>query len=252
MNTKLKSIVLGITAFVVLTGIIAFASAENDNRVCNEVVININNQLNNHFIDVNDVLSLVNDNGASAVIGESFGRINVRSIEERVKMEPFIRDAEIFRDHKGNLVVNVDQRKPVARIIRSDGPDAYIADDGYILPVSEKFSARVVLVSGTDMKGLSESVTIAEGEYEQLFEMINYINSNEFFKAQIAQINFENEDEVVLYPQMTKQLIDFGTLEHMEAKFKKLMIFYKQILPRKGWNVYKRVNLKYNDQIICE
>ena len=63
MNTKLKSIVLGITAFVVLTGIIAFASAENDNRVCNEVVININNQLNNHFIDVNDVLSLVNDNG---------------------------------------------------------------------------------------------------------------------------------------------------------------------------------------------
>lgn len=252
MNTKLKSIVLGITAFVVLTGIIAFASTENDNRVCNEVVININNQLNNHFIDENDVLSLVNDNGASAVIGESFGRINVRSIEERVKMEPFIRDAEIFRDHKGNLVVNVDQRKPVARIIRSDGPDAYIADDGYILPVSEKFSARVVLISGTDMKGLSESMTIAEGEYEQLFEMINYINNNEFFKAQIAQINFENEDEVVLYPQMTKQLIDFGTLEHMEAKFKKLMIFYKQILPRKGWNVYKRVNLKYNDQIICE
>ena len=252
MNTKVKSILIGVAAFVVLTGIIGFASTENDKRVCDEVIVNIDNQLNNHFIDELDVLSLVNDNGASAVIGESLDRINVRAIEERVKKEPFIRDAEIFRDHEGNLIVNVDQRRPIARIIRSDGPDAYIADDGHILPVSEKFSARVLLISGDNMKQLSESKSISQGAHALLFEMINYINSDAFLKAQIAQINFENEQEVVLYPQMTKQLIEFGDLENMQAKFNKLMIFYKQILPRKGWNVYKKVNLKYNDQIICE
>ena len=102
------------------------------------------------------------------------------------------------------------------------------------------------------MKGLSESGSIAEGEYKALYDLINYIGADEFLKAQIAQIHFEEEDDIVMYPQVTKQLIEFGSYENMEAKFLRLLVFYKQILPRNGWNSYKKVNLKYNDQIICE
>ena len=34
--------------------------------------------------------------------------------------------------------------RPIARIVRNDGPDGYIAEDGTIMPVSEKFTSRVV------------------------------------------------------------------------------------------------------------
>lgn len=248
----MKTILIIVIGLATGAGLIGFASSEHDGKICNDVIVTIDNQLNNHYIDELDVLQLVNDNGATAIIGESYGRINIRSIEERVKNEPYIRDAQLFRDHSGNLVVNVEQRRPVARIIRSDGPDAYIADDGALLPVSDKFSSRVVLISGNGMKALSESESLTEGEDNSLFELINYINHDEFLKAQIAQIHFKNENEIILYPQMTKQFIEFGGIEDMDAKFKKLMIFYEQILPRKGWNVYKKVNLKYKDQIICE
>ena len=252
MNRQLKTILVLVFALGAGAGLIGFASSESDQKVCNEVVITINNQLQNHFIDELDVLKLVNDNGSEAVIGAPYSRINMRVIEARVKNEPFIRDAQLFRDHKGNLVVNVEQRRPVARIIRSNGPDAYIADDGVILPVSEKFSSRVVLVSGKGMKELSEIQQVKNTEYNELFELINYINQDEFLSAQIAQIHFEDDNEIILYPQISKQVIEFGGFDNMETKFKNLMIFYKQILPRKGWNVYKKVNLKYKDQIICD
>lgn len=252
MKMNVKNISFSIVGVAILAVLIGFASTENKSTVCHDVVVTIENQLDNHYIDEVDVLSMVTDNGASTIIGESFERIDIREIEQRVNMEPFIRDSEIYRDHKGNLVVHVDQRRPIARIIRSDGPDAYIADDGAILPVSSKFSSRVVLISGTGMKGLSESGQIAEGEYQQLFELINYIREDDFLKAQIAQIHFDKEQEIIMYPQVTKQLIEFGSYENMEEKFLRLLVFYKQILPRKGWNDYRKVNLKYNDQIICE
>ena len=37
----------------------------------------------------------------------------------------------------------------------------------------------------------------------------------------------------------------------MEIKFKKLELFYKNILPTKGWNYYESVNLKFKNQIVC-
>jgi len=40
--------------------------------------------------------------------------------------------------------------------------------------------------------------------------------------------------------------------ETIEEKFRKLMVFYKEILPQKGWTRYERVNLKYEGQVVAE
>ncbi len=61
-------------------------------------------------------------------------------------------DAQLFGDLKGNLIVNVELRRPIARIVQSDAPDAYIAEDGVIMPVSEKYTSRVMLLSGSYAK----------------------------------------------------------------------------------------------------
>ena len=40
-----------------------------------------------------------------------------------------------------------------------------------------------------------------------------------------------------------------GITQH---KLAKLMTFYKEVLPQKGWTKYQRVNLKYEGQVIAE
>ena len=241
--------VLGLTSTLLLIG---FANKGNDRSVCNKVVISIENQLNNHFIDDNDIMSLLTNGYTEAIEGAAYSDLNVRTLENRVIENSYVQQAQVFRDLKGNLLVNVILRRPVARIVQYDGPDAYIAGDGSILPVSDKFSSRVLVISGTKSKEIAQLDNIKDTDYAQLFELINHVNVDNFWKAQIAQVVMEENGEVKLLPQITKQYIEFGDLNHIENKFSRLKIFYKEILPRKGWNVYSRVNVKYKNQIICE
>jgi len=241
--------VLGITTTMLLIG---FVNKGNDRNVCNKVVITIDNQLNNHFIDDNDIMSMLTNGYTEVVEGAPYKDINVRSLENRVNNNSYVQEAEVYRDLKGNLLVNVLLRRPIARVVQHDGPDAYIAEDGAILPVSDKFSSRVLLISGSASKEIGSLDNIYDTNYSQLFELINHINVDNFWKAQIAQVVIQDNGEIKLLPQVTKQYIEFGDLNHLENKFSRLKIFYKEILPRKGWNTYSRVNVKYKNQIICE
>ena len=149
--------------------------------------------------------------------------------------------------------MRAELRRPIARIVRNDGPDGYIAEDGTIMPVSEKFTSRVILVSGSYVpKMLEQNNMNAKEESKQILELINTIRADEFWNAQIAQLDIDNKTRVTLYPQVGDERIEFGKPDDLEIKFRKLMIFYKEILPRTGWNKYNRVNLEYEGQIVTE
>ncbi len=143
--------------------------------------------------------------------------------------------------------------RPIARIVRNDGPDGYIAEDGTIMPVSEKFTSRVVLVSGSYVAQLLKQNNMHEKEETQkILDLINTIRQDEFWSAQIAQLDIDSKTRITIFPQVGDERIEFGKPENTEVKFKKLMIFYKEILPRTGWNKYNRVNLEYEGQIVTE
>ena len=228
---------------------ISFTGRYASSDVCREVVVNINNQTDNYFLDETDLTNLLTDNGMELVVGRSFDELNLREMEGKVKEEPFVDAVEIYRDLKGNLIVNVDLKRPIARIIRRGAPHAYLADDGSIMPVSDRYTSRVMLISG------GYSHILIDGEDENIgkvMKMVRYINADPFWKGQISQINIDEDLNITIYPQVTRQTIEFGQPENLEEKFDKLMIFYKEILPTKGWNSYKRVNVEFKDQIVAE
>lgn len=237
---------------IMMFSLIAFANKKYSTETCDNIFVTIENQHENYYIDKQDVINLLNHGGEDVIIGKSFKQINLKEIEGRILASPYVKETEVFKDLKGNLIVKANLRRPIARIIRSEKKDAYISEEGEILPVSDKFNSRVVLISG---KG-GEAVINAENSILQtnpdLFEMIEFINADEFWKAQIAQIEISENGDVILYPQITKQYVEFGQIEDIEVKFKKLKIFYKRILPLKGWNYYEKVNLKYEGQIIAD
>jgi cell division protein FtsQ len=83
-------------------------------------------------------------------------------------------------------------------------------------------------------------------------QMIEFINDDPFWKAQIAQMDINSEGKINIYPQVTGQRVEFGKPENFEVKFRKLMVFYKEILPQRGWTKYERVNLEYEGQVVAE
>lgn len=231
--------------------LIAFSERKQGGVMCKNVIVELDNITDNHFLDESDVSRLV-ERGSHSLKGEAISRIDLKAIESALVMDRHIADAELYGDLKGNLIVRVELRRPIARIVQDDAPDAYIAEDGVIMGVSDKFSARVMIVSGKFTKYLMESGSLRKTEEGMaLMEMIEFITDDPFWKAQIAQMDINQKGEITIYPQVTGQVVEFGTPANYEEKFRKLMVFYKEILPQKGWTKYERVNLNYDGQVIA-
>jgi cell division protein FtsQ len=237
---------------VVLLLLIAFTERKQDGVAVQEIQIKIENIEDNHFLDEDDIVDLMQINQQN-IKGASVGEVGLKEIEKRIRNDRFVKEAQLYSDLKGNLVVKVELRRPIARIVRNDGPDGYISEDGVIMPVSEKFSSRVVLVSGMFVRRLLQQENMSESEEGvQLMQMINIIREDDFWRAQIAQLDIDSKARITILPQVGSEVIEFGVPENLEAKFKKLKIFYKEILPTKGWGKYSRVNFEYEGQIVAE
>lgn len=232
--------------------LIAFSERKQSGVVCKNIVVELENTHENHFIDEADILKIIEGSG-EAIIGKRIGELDLRTLEYKLESDKHILQAEIFGDIKGNVAVNVKLRRPIARLVRHDGPDAYIAEDGKIMSTSEKYAARILLITGSHIKELIDSGDLYTTEFgTHLMETIEYINDDSFWKAQVAQLDIMPSEQVMIYPQVTGQLVEFGTLENIDSKFRKLMIFYKEILPQRGWTKYNRVNVAYEGQVIAE
>jgi cell division protein FtsQ len=241
-----------IAAILVVGGIIAFTERKQNGISIKDIAIKIDNIQENHFLDEGDIIDLMQLSKEN-LAGTNIDAINLKGIEKKIKRQPFIKNANLYSDLKGNLVVRAELRRPIARIVRNDGPDGYIAEDGTIMPVSEKFTSRVILVSGSFVpKILQQDNMNANEESRQILDLINTIRADEFWNAQIAQLDIDLKSRVTFYPQVGDERIEFGKPENQQVKFRKLMIFYKEILPRTGWNKYDRVNLEYEGQIVTE
>jgi cell division protein FtsQ len=86
----------------------------------------------------------------------------------------------------------------------------------------------------------------------ELFKIATYVDKDAFWKAQIEQIFVTAESELILVPKVGNHTIYFGNTDDMEAKFNKLMVFYKEALSRVGWDKYNSIDLRFRNQIVCK
>jgi cell division protein FtsQ len=247
-----RSIKAALTAAGLLVAI-GFVEKKQAAKTCTGVNIRIEDAYDTYFINENDVLALMTSNSTEKLIGAPYKNIDIRKLELRIKSNKFIRECQVYSDLTGALNVEIEQARPLARLIHPTAPDRYISEEGAILPMSERFTARVVLLEGKwidKLIGQPDWQTSDEGK--NFFALLHFIDSDKFWKAQVAQLSVSPSGNIKLFPQVGSQVIEFGDAADFERKFEKLKLFYKQILPVKGWNRYSRVNVAYKNQIICE
>jgi hypothetical protein len=61
-----------------------------------------------------------------------------------------------------------------------------------------------------------------------------------------------HEPEVELIPRAGDHVVVLGQLDGYEKKLDNLMLFYRQAAPAEGWGKWSRINLKYDNQIVCK
>ena len=227
------------------------------------ISVHISDNSSNKFITESDVTqALKNEN--IKLVGELMNSINIHSLEDILTHHnKSISRAEVYRTVYGEIGVMVEQRRPVMRVINPNGDSYYVDDNGQVMPLSKKYTAHVIVVNGNlnepYMDHVGENLCRKQTKIDKstgellpdLFKLVQFINGNKFWRAQIEQIYINQKKEIELVPRVGNHTIIIGTVDNLAEKFDNLQAFYEQGLSKYGWNKYKTINLKFKNQIVC-
>ncbi len=121
-----------------------------------------------------------------------------------------------------------------------------------MLPLSDRYTARVIPITKAQPGRPFSRDFFQDSTGQAYLSLLRRVESDQFWKAQLAQMHIDEKGKVIFLPQVGEHNIEFGLPNDTEEKLRKLMVFYKDVLPVMGWDKYKRVNVEYEDQIICE
>jgi cell division protein FtsQ len=250
-NTKkiVRSILWMLIGIVCITLLIS-AVRNKEAKVCKKVEIEISGVSNNFFIDKNDVYRIIEKFGGDSTQQNALAEINLKQIERELEKNVWIKNAELFFDNNNVLKVSVDEREPIARLFTNAGNSFYIDSSCKMLPLSDKFSARLPIFTGfianTNYLSSTDSVLLSD-----IKNISIRISADTFLMAMIEQVDVSAAHTFEMIPKIGKQKIIFGDATDVDLKFAKLKMFYKTIITQAGWNRYSNINLSYKNQVVA-
>ena len=93
---------------------------------------------------------------------------------------------------------------------------------------------------------------VRQSHIQPLHDFALYLKGQEFWSDEITQIYVRENGDVELIPRIGNHTILVGTLDNIDTKLDHVRTFYKEVLPRKGWNAYKVINVKFDGQVVGE
>lgn len=243
------------TLWVTLGGATIFllvaAIKTKETHHCRAIEINIHGVSNNFFVDKKDILNSITAMERTNPVGKAIGSFNLKKMELQLEKDVWIKSAELFFDNNEILQVTVQEREPIARVFTTTGTSFYIDDELAMLPLSEKFSARLPVFTNfpSDKKVLAK----ADSNLLMGIKIISLaIQKDSFSMAMIEQVDITAQRSFEMIPKIGNQLIVFGDATGAEAKLSKLKLFYKEIMVKAGWNNYSLINVQYKNQVVAK
>jgi cell division protein FtsQ len=253
LNKKIvKRIIATITWSLVASGAVVLliaASRQQNSKVCSDVVVHVKSVDGVQYISEKNILNTISGGAPEQLKGTLIKTFDLAQLENVLEQNLWIRNAELFFDNKDVLHVEITERKPVARVFAVSGETFYVDDLGEQLPTTNDQVARVPVFTSfpTITKPLiaKDSVLL-----QQVREVGTAILKNDFWMAQIEQVNINNY-EMEMIPKLGAHVIQFGEGTNAAAKFNRLLTFYKQIMNKTGWNYYSTLNVKFEKQLVA-
>ncbi|MBO9730475.1 MAG: hypothetical protein J7623_17675 [Chitinophaga sp.] len=238
---------MALSGFVVL---LVAAIQDKDAGKCKSIQVKFEGKDDNFFIESKDIKSLLTKDKSLNPIGKRIGEINISKLEALVDQDPWVKNAEIYFDNGQRLNVKITQREPVARVFTFSGNSFYLDAAGEHIPVSSRYAARVPVFTGfpTDAEKLQKADSLLSA---QIVDMGTYIGNDPFWMAQVEQLMITEDRRFEFIPKLGDQVIAFGEGIDIDKKFTKLLAFYKEGLNKVGWNNYTRINIAFDDEVVC-
>lgn len=234
--------------------VLAFAGAAHSffqNMPIRSVKATIIADADNGFMIEEDVVETLEGAFGSELTGYPLNGVAIAQLEDSLNRHLMVKNAEVYKTFAGDLVAQVEMRKPMVRLINNSGYNIYVDVEGRKFPPSNRHAARVMLVRGNFDENLLPADTFGCSSIPEAFPLFRYIQKDTFWNAQISEVEIAQTGEITLYPQVGSTVIEFGLPERIEEKFRNLRLFYEQGANVMGWNTYRKVSVKYRGQVVA-
>ena len=217
----------------------SFASMRNENRKIAKIDVEIIDKDTPFLLPEMVNKLLIEKNQHSKTITKE--GLDLKKLEKSVNNNDFVQKSEVFVSVDGVLKAEVKQKTPVGRVVSETG-SFYLDYEGNKMPLSENYSARVPLVSGK----------IDAVENKKLSEVLKMIYEDDFLKKNIIGVQVVPNGNLIMQNRNYDYTIDFGKIINIDRKFKNYKAFFQKAVSDSTLNNYKKINLKFTQQVVCK
>jgi cell division protein FtsQ len=173
-------------------------------------------------------------------VGDSLDTaINIRMLEEKLKLHPAVDEAEVYSTLNGELYLAVSLYRPLARWLQ-DEKDLFITEDGLIPTDVVDGTARAPLIFGA----------LSDEDMEGLRRQLSLVQADAYWSHQITAWEHK-QNQWVLHSRKGGHLIRLRKEADVLAQLGKLKTVYDSILDKGSWTAYKEFDLRFEDQVVC-
>ncbi len=226
---------IGLLALVVF--LYAFSAARNNKRPLSNPNVSFSGD-DNLFITDQTVSKLLIQN-QGAVKNLSKETLDLNTLETALNSNPMIKSAQVYVTVNGTLSAEIKQKRPVARV--STDVSYYIDDDGHDMPLSTSYTARVPMVTGY----------VEKNNLETVFKMAQKIEMDAFLRQHVVEIHQNVDQNIALKLRQCNFSVYVGRLKALDKKINNLKAFYKKSLKEHTLNNYSKINLQFDNQVVC-
>jgi cell division protein FtsQ len=255
MNRAFRILLLVPTVYLVAMPV--YYHHWHNSKLCNKIKVTIVDSSRYHFVTKRDIQNTILSSNGN-ILGKPVKEIRISEIENTMSRYGELKTAEAYLSIDGTLHIYADQRTPIMRIMPIEGGDYYLDNEGVVVRRRNLYTPRLHIIEGNInisqamLNGVSVlDTSIRNSILKDIYYLVNYINRDDFWSAQIDQIYVDSNDEIDLIPRVGNHTIHLGSAGDFEGKLKILSEFYDKVLPEVGWNKYSVINLAYKNQIVC-
>lgn len=230
-----------------ITLLVAAIGKKNKER-CSNFSITVKGNVDQLFIDNKDVLQLLTAATNGKIKGQQMSSVDMHRLELMLENNIWIKDAQLYFDNKDVLHVTVKEREPIARIFTRSNKSFYIDNDLKRLPLSDNASATVPVFTDYPEKisNRKDSALLSD-----IKNISNFILNNSFWMSQVAQIDMDANNQFEMIPVIGNHPVELGDGDNIAEKFGRLMVFYKEVLSKTGFDKYSSIDVRFAGQVVA-
>ena len=257
MKKAVRYILFGVLAAAFCLGVgllYRHVRQEQGRIVCGRLEVSFSDSL--RFVSEQDVREYL-DTRYGSFVGQRLDSVALARIEDILEARSAVMRCEAWTTDDGVLHLDITQRAPVLRFMRSESDGFYVDEHGYIFPLHPSYTAPVPVVEGAipvdtpaDYKGEAgderERAWIAG-----VLAMNRHIAANRAWQRRIEHIRVQPGGELLLSLTGRDEEFFVGQPQGIPDKLQRIDRYLGVIAPSKPQGYYHTVNVKYKQQIIC-